>query len=661
MPEPLEAAPLVQDDDAPEPEEQAAGGGTAAETDVEDPAFETFLQFLKESRSYDFTGYKRPSLIRRVRHRMQAVGLGSYEAYQDMLQMQPAEFTALFNTILINVTSFFRDLDAWDYLRTDILPDLLRAVDGAPVRVWSAGASAGQEAYSIAMLLHQLMGTRFRDQVKIYATDVDEDALNHARQASYTERQITGMPQAYRDRYLDRVGDRYLVSPDVRRGVIFGRNDLTRDAPISRIDVLLCRNTLMYLNAETQDRVVDRFGFALRPEGVLLLGKAEMLINRSDLFEPVDLGRRLFRRVITGTENAAGAAGQRRAADRAVIADDAERLRSEILLTNPVAQIAVSAAGRLILVNHRASGMLGISDRDLGRPFQDLEVSYRPLELRSHLVKVTETSTPVWLREVEWRRSGPDPVFVDVHVVPLLDGSGSVGGASISFTDVTRFRQLRIEVELANRQLEAAYQGLQSTNEELETMNGELQSANDERQSTSGQLRHRTQEISELNAFMAAILGSMQGAVIVVDRDLVVRVWTPRACDLWGLRADEAIGHHLLNLDSGLPTSELHPWLRAVVSGQQPAVVDQHLRAVNRRGRPVELRITVTPLQSDEQAPSGALVSMETAVEPNDPAISACRTGFGSVVAGTKKARPPGDPEIPAAQVGRLIAQPFDR
>ena len=655
MPEPLDAAPLVLGAAGPGPdarvsdqhEDDGQTGYDAGRDDpkVDDPAFESFLQFLKESRSYDFTGYKRPSLIRRVDHRMQALDVGSYEAYQDVLQLDPAEFTALFNTILINVTSFFRDLDAWDYLRTGILPDLLRAVDGAPVRVWSAGASAGQEAYSIAMLLHQLMGTRFREQVKIYATDVDEDALNYARHASYTEREINGLPQFYRDRYFDRAGDRYVVSPDIRRGVIFGRNDLTRDAPISRIDILLCRNTLMYLNHETQSRVISRLGFALRPNGVLLLGKAEMLINQPDLFEPVDLGRRLFRRVNAGLDDSTGATGPRRAAERAVITDDAERLRSEILLTNPVAQIAVNAAGRLIMVNHRASGMLGISDRDLGRPFHDLEVSYRPLELRSHLAEVAENQTPVWLREVEWRRSGPDPVFVDVHVVPLLDGSGAVDGASVSFTDVTRFRQLSIEVELANRQLEAAYEQLQSTNEELETtneellstvdelettneelqstneeletMNEELQSANDELQSTVGQLRDRTQEITELNAFMESILGSLQAAVVVVDRDLVVRVWTPRACDLWGLRAEETVGHHLLNLDSGLPVAELHPWLRAVVSEQQPAVVGQHLRALDRRGRPVSLRVTVTPLQSGEQAPSGALVSMES-VPDND-------------------------------------------
>ena len=135
------------------------------------------LQFLRDSRSFDFTGYKRPSLMRRVRHRMREIGIDSFEDYQDTLQLQPSEFTALFNTILINVTSFFRDFEAWEHLRTEILPQVLEASNGDQLRVWSAGCSAGQEAYTIAMLLHGEMGSGFRERVKIYATDVDEDAL----------------------------------------------------------------------------------------------------------------------------------------------------------------------------------------------------------------------------------------------------------------------------------------------------------------------------------------------------------------------------------------------------------------------------------------------------------------------------------------------------
>jgi two-component system CheB/CheR fusion protein len=442
---------------------------------LDDPSFEKLLLFLRDSRSFDFTGYKRPSLMRRVRHRMREIGAESFEDYQDVLQLQPSEFTALFNTILINVTSFFRDPEAWEHLRTEILPQVLEASGSGQLRVWSAGCSAGQEPYTIAMLLHEEMGSGFRERVKIYATDVDEDALNCARQASYTEREMRGLPASYRERYFDLVNGRYVFTPDLRRSVIFGRNDLTSDAPISRIDILLCRNTLMYLNAETQSRVVNRLGFALGPNGVLFLGKAEMLLNHQSVFRPTDLKRRFFHRVRSDVGETAGFGAPARTPARPTSSDNAALLRNEILLTNPVAQIAVGTDGRLVMVNNRAEAMLGLSDRDLGRPFQDLDISYRPLELRSQLTAVAESRAPVWLREVDWRRTGPDAIYVDVNLVPLLDTSGEVLGVSISFTDVTRFRQLRVEVETANRQLELAYEELQSTNEELETTNEELQ------------------------------------------------------------------------------------------------------------------------------------------------------------------------------------------
>jgi two-component system CheB/CheR fusion protein len=345
---------------------------------LEDPSFERLLHFLRDSRSFDFTGYKRPSLMRQVRHRMREIGIDSYEDYQDVLQLEPREFTALFNTILINVTSFFRDPDAWEQLHTEILPQVLEGSDGGALRVWSAGCSAGQEAYSIAMLLHEEMGSSFRERVKIYATDVDEDALNYARQASYTGRETRGLPEPYRERYFDLINGRYVFTPDLRRSVIFGRNDLTSDAPISRIDILLCRNMLMYLNAETQTRVVSRLGFALRQDGVLLIGRAEMLLDHASVFDAIDLKRRFFRRIRVDVAEGAGLGGGGRTGTRAFVSDSAARLRKQLLHTNPVAQIAVGADGRLAMVNQRASAMLGLSDRDHGRPFQDLEISNAP-------------------------------------------------------------------------------------------------------------------------------------------------------------------------------------------------------------------------------------------------------------------------------------------
>src|SRR6266536_4988505 len=167
-----------------------------------DPAFERLLNYLKESRAFDFTGYKRASLMRRVRHQMQQTGIDTFEEYHDHLQVHPEDFTALFNTILINVTGFFRDDDAWEYLRSTVLPGRLDEIGSGPIRVWSAGCASGQAAYSLAMALAEQLGPEaFRGRVKIYATDVDDDALALARQATYSEHDLDGLPDGFRDRY----------------------------------------------------------------------------------------------------------------------------------------------------------------------------------------------------------------------------------------------------------------------------------------------------------------------------------------------------------------------------------------------------------------------------------------------------------------------------
>src|SRR5215475_7245247 len=164
--------------------ELRAGAGRRP-PDAVDPTFERLLNYLKESRAFDFTGYKRASLMRRVQHQMRQTGVDTFEEYHDFLQVHPDEFTALFNTILINVTGFFRDVEAWTYLRDEVLKPMIEARPAdSPVRVWSAGCASGEEAYTLAIMLAEMMGVEeFRQRVKIYATDVDEDALTHARHA----------------------------------------------------------------------------------------------------------------------------------------------------------------------------------------------------------------------------------------------------------------------------------------------------------------------------------------------------------------------------------------------------------------------------------------------------------------------------------------------
>jgi two-component system CheB/CheR fusion protein len=597
-----------------------------------DNAFEELLVYLRDSRGFDFTGYKRTSLMRRVDRRMQDAAIPSYETYLDLLQVRPEEFTALFNTILINVTDFFRDEGSWQHLRDELLPDLLDRKPTGPIRVWSAGCATGEEAYTLAMTLAEALGLdAFRERVKIYATDVDEEALAEARQATYSEKAVANVPDELRAKYFEPSGEEFVFSKDLRRAVIFGRNDLVQDAPISRIDLLVCRNTLMYFNAETQTRIVDRFHFALSPDGLLFLGKAEMLLGHSELFQPVDLKRHFFSRAPSG-----------RLPERADLhppgyPSELDPVLEAALAASPVAQVVLSTDGRLALANDSATRLFGLSVRDLGRPFQDLELSYRPIELRTSIDEAAGERRDVWLREVEWSRIPGDRAWLDIQVIPL--GSIDRGvGVSLHFHDVTRHRRLHEELEQTHRQLENAYEELQtaneelettneelqstveelettneelqSTNEELETMNEELQSMNDELQAMNEELRERTSALDDVNEYFDSVLTGLSAGVVVVDPELRVRTWNRRAEDLWGLRADEVAGQHLLNLDIGLPLEDLRPLVRAaLLEGSQPQQRDVHAR--NRRGRDVKIRLICTGMHLTGQEPLGVVLVMD--------------------------------------------------
>src|SRR5436305_2908162 len=272
-------------------------------TESEDAEFERLLHFLQQQRGFDFGGYKRPSLMRRVQRRTELAGIQGFDAYIEYLELHPEEFAQLFNTILINVTSFFRDEPAWDYLKQELLPQILRDKDPQEqVRIWSAGCASGQEAYSLAIAFAEVMGTEaFRERVKVYGTDADEEALSQARLASYSAKELETVPPALIERYFEPSGARRVFRADLRRAVIFGRHDLIQDAPISRLDLLVCRNCLMYFNAETQARILERFHFAVNDGGYLILGKAEMLLSHGNSFTPVDLKRRIFQKVSRGT------------------------------------------------------------------------------------------------------------------------------------------------------------------------------------------------------------------------------------------------------------------------------------------------------------------------------------------------------------------------
>jgi two-component system CheB/CheR fusion protein len=397
----------------------------------------------------------------------------------------------------------------------------------------------------------------------------------------------------------------------------------------------------MYFNAETQLASVRKFHFALSNPGYLFLGKAEMLLNHSDRFEPVDLRMRLFRK--NGISTIQGRVNWNSTASLPEPLARMSKLQTAAVAAGPVAQIVLDASGNVAFVNARAEGLFGVHPPDTGRPFQDLEVSYRPVELRSVIDQVVIDRRAVELRDVTWRRAGiAEPSVFDISVVPLQEPGGELVGAAINFHDVTRYRRLRDELEQANRELEQAYEELQSlneelettneelqstneelettneelqsTNEELETMNEELQSSNDELQQINDTLNTRSLELDHATRLISAVVRSLGDAVAVFDHRLRVMMWSPGAEELWGLRADEATGSPLSSLDIGLPVDRLLPDIQRILAGEAgpdgQAAAKLTVDAVNRRGRPTRLSVTLSPLHEDDASLHGLLMIM---------------------------------------------------
>jgi two-component system CheB/CheR fusion protein len=604
-----------------------------------DAAFQRLLGYLGRTRGFDFAAYKRSTLARRTERRMRAIGMQSYDDYVDRLEVDPDEFEALFNTLLINVTSFFRDAGAWAYL-ADSLRGRLGAgapdggPDGAPLRVWSAGCASGEEAYSIAMLLADRLGpAEYTRRVKIYATDVDLEALAQARQGLYDESQVEAVPPRLREQFLVRQGRRYAIEGELRRAVIFGRHNLVQDSPISRVDLILCRNTLMYFNAEAQARVLGRFEFALNDGGLLFLGRAEMMLGGNPTFAQPDLAQRLFVR-LPRTARRRRDAARPLSAGRAGMASRGlgDDLRDAALHSGPVASIVVDVEGTLAIANNTSQLLLGVGAADLGRPLAELPLADAPLDLRGLTERVLADPVPRSMPDVEWYSPTGERRLLAVLALPLVDPAGALLGVNVTFTDVTPFHELQDELKLTRHEMDTTSEELQSANEELETTNEELQSTveelattneelhatnaekqtlNDALQATNERLVQHAQDIEQLNGFLQAVLASLRHGVVVVDPELRVLAWNAQAEAYWKLTDDEVRGRSFLDLDLGLPARPVAALLQAASRRTDGPAPSDTIPATDRYGADLLLRVTANDLVSPQGERLGIILMLE--------------------------------------------------
>src|SRR6266571_3437500 len=526
------------------------------------------LEKLSAQYNFDLREYKEVSLVRRIRARMTQVRAESVSAYSRLLDENAGEHVALINTILINVTGFFRDSEAWKVLAEHVVPRLVEdAADSRSLRIWSTGCSSGEEPYSIAMLLAEHLGDAAENYtIKIYGTDVDEDALTAARQAVYRTEQLKDVPDRLVDRYFTREGQLYRFRREFRRWCIFGSHNLTQAPPLSHIDLLVCRNALIYFTGELQDRILTRFHYSIREDGFLFLGRSESLLARSRLFTPVHQKWRIFRRTSTASLDAL-----------------------------PAAVVVIDVNDTILSWNPGAEALLDIPTADaLARKFRDLDISYRVEGLRARIEDVKARHAVSRMDDVMFTRRNGEAVHTDITIAPLFEASRFVGVVvyALEATEHARLKEQMSRIAeqhaTAIEELETTNEELQSTNEELETTNEELQSTNEELETTveelevanaelgtlNAQLETRSSELKRLDAYHLGLLNSMEQSVFVTDRALVVTSWNQAAERMWGLRAGEATGRDVMALPLGDATR----------------ILRTPLESVSKRGVPVEVR-----------------------------------------------------------------------
>jgi two-component system, chemotaxis family, CheB/CheR fusion protein len=564
--------------------------GQSALSDHEAAAFARLLDKVKTEHRFDLHDYKSASLVRRVRSRMAQVHATDFDAYARLLDADANEGPSLINTILINVTGFFRDPAAWTALGDAVLPALAaHAADTGSLRVWSAGCATGEEPYSIAMLLAERAPEVLQTDVKIYATDVDTDALAAARQSLYRLDQLKDLPDGYIGRYFAKEGHAYRLRRGLRRLCVFGRHNLVDDPPLAHVDLLVCRNVLIYFKTDLQDRLLPRFYYAIRDDGFLFLGKSETLLARSPWFAPVEPKWRIFRRTPDAPTRPLAAVQREAPRHRP---SPSEPLVSSVDVASvvdalPTAVMVVDVNDTVLLWNAAAEGLYGIRrEQAVGQRFRDLDISYRAEGLRARMEEVRRGAKAARLADVVFTGRADDTAHADVAIQPLFDASRRhVVGLLVSAVDVTAQLRLRDELVRMTEQHQMATEELQSMNEELETTNEELQSTNEELETTNEELQStntellttveelqvantllglRTEDINRLALYHASVVDSVREAVIVLDGELKVTTWNRAAERLWRVSAAEAVGKNFMHLRLG-------PVMKAVQNA-----LDQH-------------------------------------------------------------------------------------
>ena len=568
------------------------------------------LQELAELRGFDFRGYKVTTLERRFRRRMFQINQANYAEYAEYIRQHPGETDELLNMILINVTEFFRDQPAWEILRHEVLPPIVKKLKpGSTFRVWSAGCASGEEPYSIAIILAELFGPRLANfDVKIYATDIDDHALTAARRAEYSTEAVRRVRPEWREKYFHGAGP-LRVNREIRRMVIFGRSNLGQDAPISHVNLLICRNVLIYFDSSLQKQILQRLGYALEPGGILFLGKSESQLTNSTQFRRLNGRWRIFQRnsgsKVVEVQAQPVLPSETDAPELAVhTQEELEQLRSQqnsLLETLRVGVIVLSASDVVVSSNPFLFSLFGLPSINLaGKRIRDTELFASSPELAANL-QATHANNETVRFQIRIKVGGHERL-VDTTIRPVLDERGERNATLIYCEDSSvqekfqstieelestgeelqsaneELETTNEELQSTNEELETTNEELQSTNEELETTNEELQSLNEELETTNQELEERTKELDQVNLLYSQTLEKIRVPVMLVNQEGKIEFWNSMALKLFGFRSKPPMEFQIEQLPLPEPLRNVivrrH---RAVLIKKEPIVAHNQL------------------------------------------------------------------------------------
>jgi two-component system CheB/CheR fusion protein len=589
------------------------------------------LMQIRTSTGHDFSLYKKSTITRRIQRRMSQNGIENTEAYARYLKEHPSETSALFKELLINVTNFFRDPEAFVALKQDILPALLADKPETYVfRAWVAGCATGEEAYSIAMVLRELMDEKhYNFKVQIYSTDLAADTITVARAGLYPPNIALDVTPERLRRFFIKEDGGYRMKKEIREMIVFAVQNIIKDPPFTKLDLLSCRNLMIYLEPELQNRLIPAFHYALKPGGVLFLSPSESIGNHNELFTPLNRKWKFYRSTPIAnstrallTSNLNWTTEPTRKAPEEIIKTTKESnlaglTRRTLLQCYAPASVVTDLRGNILYVYGETGKYLRPAPGQATLNIIDMAREGLQPELRSAIQNANQ-DTPTLNRELSFRNNGDfQPTLLNLRL--LTDPNNQQKLLLISFQDITqpkpgkpghikrtaKLNELRLieelerelaytkenlhatieeqhasneELKCTNEEMQSTNEELQSSNEELETSKEELQSINEELVTVNSELQAKIAQLADMQNDMKNLLDNVQIGIIFLDQHLIIRRFTRDATLIYRLAASD-MGRALSDIKSELESEDLLDVVRQVLDNLIP--IEREVKTLN--------------------------------------------------------------------------------